>query len=1179
MKIIKDIKTSLLLKSFILNNQDYLSISILYYFDFNNPEAPLEEQKMYKELKDHLGKVMLDYAMPKQKAEVLACGNCYNNMLNDGASHVKLKVGNDIEKELYVFGERKWNGGFITKPKPFKIMPLDYSHAIGSDDFLPNVEDPKNLITSKNYKTEPASFLPIDITRQENMKKLGTHDEKWKREQWPGFATDMDYTFFNVASSGQIQDEFFSGGESIELLNMHPQKHLLTSHIPQTTFRCFATILHEEQEYEFKEIKLQRDTLWLFPDMQRGIVIFRGTLKIADEIYSDVKYLNIKPIFQDDELKTLDEYYEIQKKELNKSVELDEAPFEEADKKIVEAKKEIFDIPRQIKEVVQKTQGKRPSLRKTTIEKAQQSSARIDKAIVRMNSAKIKLQELKDAFGHITKVDVNVFDEAIADLISSKEKIVATLNTADKVVKNTKQMKIDSLASIKTIKNNPKIPPDVKEKIVFDFLMEKEKVWSDYAFDFLCECVKTLEKEPQELHKLRHLGLAQRTIPRAWIGFNSQRKILKAQEWKLRDENDIELPKGLVLARFEETTLKSLRIEDTIILGSDKDYELFLSEGNSNFPLFYFRDDIEAYLCDQEAFDICNSLVCNDILNVGDKVKKSLEEASVVFYLQEDGIIERLPNSKKFDCSKYKNLFELHQNGVEIRDQIIQNLPQDIKDSLPIERDISVKTIREKSKKITDKVKFDLKAKAQKLKKDIEIERDKSLAEVNKHLMEKGIDPIDMPKKVESSGFIKVSDIENVFNKAIDALKKRDGKDGINLKEKISDVQRAKEKLVILGKKGEVMYIDGLKKIAQAKEKVKNPIPPWAKEMMKKAGVDSENNTSSLTREKVVELHSKGISFAMKILSNLDLSGLNLSGIDLNMAVCKKTNFSNTNLSNAKLEQVSFEEVNLTQANLSNAKISMSGFKKAILNKTVFDDSTLDMALFDSTVLKECTFVNATFDGTIFKEMVVENATFENCHFINVTFIKSSIKDSSFNNSKIEGLLLNESDMNTCDLLYLDASKMFFNKSYINSCNFSRARLYNTRIMKSSRLLNCNFSYSDMGRTSIFEAILEKCNLKHAKLNRSLIRKSEINYSNFRGVIAKQGRFEYSTFEECSLVGINLFRGSLRRMDLKICDFSRSNLYAVEMYKTKLYEVKFNGANLKRSSLEGRVDLIGKEYD
>ena len=1183
MKILKDTKTSLLLKSFLLNNQDYLSVSVLYYFDLNNPESPLEEQAMLRESSQQLGKVMLDYAMPKPKAEVLLSGSCHNPFPQKGASHVKLKV-DSIEKELYVFGQRRWKETFISEPLPFKTMPLDFEHAIAHDDFLPNVEDPKSLTTVQKQTEIAATFLPLDITRKDNMKKLGTHDERWKREQWPGFASDMDYSFFNVASIDQQQDKYFQGGESIEILNMHPEKQRLTSYIPEASFRCFATKIDKNKEELFQEIELHRDTLWLFPEIQRGIVIFRGTLEIADEVYSDVKYLNIKSIFTDSARKSLEEYYELQKKELDRSVEIDQTPLQEADKKIAEAKKEVFDIPRQLKESVQKTEGTRPSLQRTPVEKAKQSAARIDKAIERMEKAKLKLQGLKDDFGHIVKIDVNAFEGAKADLLASKEKIATVLKKADEIEKNSKTMKADALDNIESIKNNnQKIPDELKEKMSFDFLKEKAKEWNDYAFDFLCECVKNLEKEPEEFHKLRHLGLAKRTIPRAWIGFNPQKKILKAREWNLDDDRDVVLPKGLVLARFKEATLQSLRIDGSYVLGSDEEYELFLSEGNENFPLFYFQDDLEAYLCDQEAFDICNSLVTSDISNITEVGQQALEKASVVFYLNEDGVIEKLPNAKKFDCGEYENLIELHQNGLEIREQIIQNLPDDSKDTLPLQRDISVKSIREKSKQITNKAKVDLQKKTQNLKKEMEADRDAVVAEVNKHLKQNNLEPIDFSKKVNSDGFIKASDLEKVFDKATEALKKQDGSNGVDLKEKILEMQKAKEKLLIIVQKGELMYADGLEKIAAAKMKAqeleKTPIPQWAKEMMDKAGIDSQNLNEKLTREKVIELHAKGVSFAMKVLSELDLSGLDLSGIDLSMAICKKTNFSNTNLSNAKLQQLNCEESDFTNANLCSAKMSMCNLKKAILKKTILQDSYLDMTLFDSVKIDGCSLDSAKLDGTIFKEVEIENSTFEHCHFLNVNFLQSSIKGCSFNNSKIEGLLVSESQMSNCYLLYLEASKILFNKSNVKSCDFSRSKLYNMRILKSTILQKCNFTYANMEKTSIIESKLEECSLQHAVLDRSLIKKSTIHSSDFRAVIAKQGRFEYSSFQECSFIGINLFRGSLRRMDLKLCDFSRSNLYGVEMYKTKLYEVNFTGANLKRSNLEGRVDLIGKEND
>ena len=1177
MKILKDTKTALLLKSFLLNNQDYLSISVLYYFDLNNPEAPLEEQAMYRETGELLGKTLLDYAMPKLKAEVLLCGNCHNYTPQSGASHVKLKVNSVIDKELYVFGERRWSKGIITKPLPFKTMPLDYAHAVKHGELLPNIEDPKHLITSKDDEIEPASYMPTDINSQQNMKKLGTFGGSYKRELWPGFAADMDYSFFNVAPKGQIQDKFFTGDEKIEIFNMHPKKQLLTSYIPQTSFRCFSTKEHgdKEEEDEFKEIKLQRDTLWLFPEIEKGIVIFRGTLEVSDEIYSNVKYLNIKPVFQDDKPKTLDEYYELQKKELGKSIEFDEAPFKQADKEIAEAQKEIFDIPREMKESIEATTGKRPVLKTTPLQQLEESHERIDSAIARIKSSKEKLKDLKEEFGHIVKIDTDAFGDAEGELLALKKQTADLLQTVTQDLLSGEEMKKDALADIQKIKQNPKISEYAGDMSEFDFLKAKEKFWSDYAFDFVCEGIHVLRKHPDELHRLRHLGLANRTMQRAWIGFNPKTKTIRADEWKLESKDDMELPKGLITVRFEEATLKAFRINDKPILGSDEAYELFLSEENYDFPLFYFKEDLQAHLCDQEAFDICNSLVCDDILSVGDDAKEALQRASVVFYLKEDDVIEKLPQARKFDCGEYKNLFELHQNGIEIRDQIVQNLPKEMRDLLPIERDVSAKAIMEKSKKFTDRSRADLKAEAEKLRKEAEADRDEILARANEILAKKGLDPVVPPTETSSGELITSSEVKNIFDKAIDRLKKQEIQSGIDLKVKISEFEKAKDEMVALAQRGETMYTDGMQKIAEAEEKVKDPIPNWAKDMMKEAGIDPDNpHTDDLTREDVIKLYAEGESFEGKNLSKLDLSELDLSGIDLTMANCEGTNFKNTDLSGAKLEQTNFTNTNFTKTDLRSAKASMTIFKKSTFEKTVFDDTFMDMVLFDGSVIENSRFNNSTLDGVIFQNLTMKKPSFDNSSLINVSFLNSSLKRGDFSNSKMENTLFNESEINDTLFSYMDSKATLFNQSKVSNCDFSRAKLYNMRAFKQSSLKKCDFSYCDMQKSTVFEALISECNLQKANLSKSLIKKSQIDKCDFRGVVAKGSRFEYATCMECSFVGINLLRGSLRRMDLKICDLSRSNLYGVEFYKTKLYKVKFDGANLKRSNLEDRVELI-----
>ncbi|MEA1917623.1 MAG: DUF2169 domain-containing protein, partial [Campylobacterota bacterium] len=378
MRVLKEQTTGLLLKSFLLNNKDYLCVTALHYFDLNNPEEPLKEADMWKDCMKELNKEILDLAMPKPNAEVLVCGSCHNPVESESASHVKLKVG-EISKELFVFGERFWNEGQISRVESFKQMPLTYANSFGGEGFaknpigkgyndsieLPNIEAPNALTSSKNEESDPAGFMPYDISWEQCSSKLGTYDEEWKNELWPGFAADMDYTYFNRAPQDQQQQKYFRGAEEIAVVNMHPKHHLLLSSIPELSIRSFTTSTLKDDEELFEEIEMRRDTLWLFPEIQKGILIFRGTKEVKDEEYSNVEYLNLKAFRVEDEPKNLDEVYELQKKELSRTADVDSSAMNAAQAKIEEAKKEVFDIPRAFKESIAQNRGELPTLQQT----------------------------------------------------------------------------------------------------------------------------------------------------------------------------------------------------------------------------------------------------------------------------------------------------------------------------------------------------------------------------------------------------------------------------------------------------------------------------------------------------------------------------------------------------------------------------------------------------------------------------------------------------------------------------------------------------------------------------------------------------------------------------------------------------------------------------------------------
>ena len=251
---------------------------------------------------------VLDQLMWKSQGELLVNGSCYAPGGKPApAAHVRVTVG-PIDKTLYVFGERQWGLLGPSEPTPFTRMPLDWEHAFGGEKYpqnplgkglspiktetgtthpLPNIEDPKRIVKSKGDRPPPAGLGAVDITWPHHFAKMGTYDEKWKKEQFPGLALDIDFSVFNVAMPDQRIDGFFRGDEAIRLENLHPEKNVIETRLPGVVARCFLKF-SPEHGGELSEVPLHLDTVHLFPHLGRGIVTFRGLRQIAEPDASDI---------------------------------------------------------------------------------------------------------------------------------------------------------------------------------------------------------------------------------------------------------------------------------------------------------------------------------------------------------------------------------------------------------------------------------------------------------------------------------------------------------------------------------------------------------------------------------------------------------------------------------------------------------------------------------------------------------------------------------------------------------------------------------------------------------------------------------------------------------------------------------------------------------------------------
>lgn len=270
-------------------------ITIIFHATF---DGTLEEERLlWAFANDDVENLVLDEAMPKSRAEWLVHGACHASGPDVRQSFVKARVA-DQEKVLAVFGKRVFKLGVPTTPEPFSSIPIRFTHAFGGEGFaenpagkgvgggeLPGVEVRGQLIRSPDDRPPVASFGRIDVQLPQRMKKSGTYDMRWFKTRYPGVAEDFDPTYFQLTPPDQWMKTFFRGDEPFSVVNMHPDKPQVDGAMPNVVARCFVKRRGEPHV----DVPLRIDTLHLFPERERQVIVCRGTTPTENDLLDDIE--------------------------------------------------------------------------------------------------------------------------------------------------------------------------------------------------------------------------------------------------------------------------------------------------------------------------------------------------------------------------------------------------------------------------------------------------------------------------------------------------------------------------------------------------------------------------------------------------------------------------------------------------------------------------------------------------------------------------------------------------------------------------------------------------------------------------------------------------------------------------------------------------------------------------
>lgn len=338
MKTIKPFRLSLLTRPYRWQRADTLGVAVMALATLDDAPRLMPEQELWKLAGEETSGI-LDLGVPKACAEFLVSGYAYTQHQADKtACGVRVRVG-ELDKSLLVFGDRYWLDGRATPPAPFERMHVDWTRAYGGPDVpanlqgrgavtidvngvhlqpLPNVEAPHARIGAPRQQAEPAGYTALAPDTPQRFALIGSkYGQDWLEQDYPGFAEDMDWRFFNAAPADQRRAgrRNWDAASDYEIWNMHPGRQVLRGRLPDWKARCFAS--RHADGAALEEIGMTLSTAWFFPHRERVLLIWHGTLPVREDDAADVKL--IMPALElADQPRPLDHYVRVVEQRLDK---------------------------------------------------------------------------------------------------------------------------------------------------------------------------------------------------------------------------------------------------------------------------------------------------------------------------------------------------------------------------------------------------------------------------------------------------------------------------------------------------------------------------------------------------------------------------------------------------------------------------------------------------------------------------------------------------------------------------------------------------------------------------------------------------------------------------------------------------------------------------------------------
>ncbi|WP_281544248.1 DUF2169 domain-containing protein [Grimontia sp. SpTr1] len=1168
MRIIKDLNQGILTAPFSLAGKQYFTVTTTVAFTLGQQNTLKDEQEMWNLLAEELGEEILDTGMPKTNGEWLVKGkaHCYESP----KEHTRVKSGlAGNSKTLEVHGPRHWQKDEATSASPFHTVAIDWANAYGHEKCAENpsgnvfqqpamVNYPGHTQLHRDHEIEPASFLPLYAHHPRRYKQLGTYDKDWFADHWPGYPQDFDLNYFNVAPTDQQLSGWVPEGAEFQLVNLHPTQPVFTGRIPTHTPRAFA--LHETEDSTlFSEITLNRDTVWFFPSVELGVVIYHGVIEITDDEALDVKtvVLGLEP--PGTELLPIEHYL----------AEANSTPAEQAAKMagIDPSDNEAAAQEASLKELAiqrEREKANADNARQRHFEIAQLRGL-VPTLTVGIADYGSFMTDMLEGFGEDTSEFLEGLEKQQKQLSEFKQ---SSLKTLDKQYE-----RLSKEAAGNSQQTNGQATLDAQQKLQ----AAKEKInnvgrdpedWNLRASSLLALAELNVSKHWEEYQAN---GLRSVSAARYMLGYIDKPYPFVAKEWGLEAPESLDIGPGWLLPTYQGDEFVSITVRPNHLSDPNGEYQV---PGGQTVN---WRSGPEG-----------KNILIADELFLGWQIAQDIDDSIMVIvaedatFIQADelahaeSILIPVAAGNNSDQSLLEPWQALHPNVIawqlpqdcECLDDLIANGHEPREWLQPY---VSDEALEPPSIEELIQATYDKHTEGKPPEQFMQEQAEKHLAQTEETLLKQGRfleDKAPIYAAIEKArAQINAPATPMTYQDMRDALNNQPSPDTLLPKIKsMKDVPLEDIELKLAeAKKKQAAFNEEMNQLiddAEQAEKNVQALEEQAKATKQQKGIANQK----LTREELEQAYANGESLQSLDLTELDLTNIQLSGADLSNALMMGTDFTGSDLTNTTMREVQaekakFDHCMMEESDFTRALIQEASFIEAQCAKSDFSESNLtqanltaadlthakfNMSQMDKANLSQSCLINADFSSVMAFE-----ANFDNAMMKGSIFNRSIFNEASFNNTN-----LSESQGERCCMWGIKGEALCMDNSEISHLALSEAELD-----------NASFMHAKLDSLSIIEADIKNTNFHGAELNHAYINESKLTYNNFNNVQLKQGQVRRTDMEGCSFISTNLMQSSLIKSSFLGANFQRACLFNADIRKIKINKDAFRTSNIKRTLL------------